>query len=509
MKLLTHLRAAMAVALVALVLSGCSNSASKLLDKVPSGTDLVAVVDAEAILKSAGGSVEDSKIVLPKYVKDIVSDRDLDRIEPALKAGCVDLSALVFAGNYEESSPFMIFNLKDGDAFRKLLRDADFEKDRSQGDFTSFTTSDYHPTIAVTGNKIAVVYFGVRNADEFNSLKHTRKLFEKAKESSFRGSKWGKHLGGHTAAMVMRIPQEAFDSYEFRNVPVPQALRKASVLAYADLKADELTAHMELLDRDGKSIDLTSFAPKSAKFKPSDINKKALQFFHSNEVFVGAASCKDVQWEAVFESLAREMTSTGERTALAAIEPYVSNIDGTVAFAFGPVNGLTSLRNMRSVYYSNNPFGTISFTAVAELKDDKAKSTVRQLKSLAEGFNMPVSETSKGFSVSQRGISFYVEAHGDFLVVSSQEISSKGNKNPTVDALDWGDYFAGMGVGLDEKSDIMRDLELRGYNISAETYCDSPYGIDFRLKCTGGNERGLIERIAKAAIAVADNANAR
>lgn len=506
MKLLTHFRTALVIVLMTLVLSGCSNSAPKLLDKVPAKTDMVAVIDAESILESAGGSIKDSKIVFPQYFSNILSDSDMEKLEPVLKAGCVDLSSLVFAGNYDEISPFMIFGLKDAEAFRKLLRDADFEKVCSQDDFVCYVTSDYRPTIAVVSNQIAVVYFKVYNVDEFNALKHTRNMFDSAKESSFRDTKFGKHLGGHTGAMVARIPSDAVDYYESCNIPVPQVVRNASVLAFTDLKSDELAIHMELLDHDGKTIDLMSFAPKGVKFKPSTVNKKALKFFHENEVFIGAVSCKDVQWDEVFEGLASQLTSTSDRTALAAIEPYVSNINGTVAIGWGPVNGLASLNNMRRSYYYNiNPFSASTFTIVVELKDGKAKSTVRQLQSLAEGFNVLVSETSNGFSLSHSDISAYVEAYNNFLVISTKKINTGSNYNLTADFLDWGDYFCGIGMVLDEKSDIMRDLELRGYRVSVETYCDSPHGIDFRFKCTGGSENGLIERVVKAAIAVTDH----
>ena len=68
--------------LLFLATSCFNNSKTKnLLDQIPADLDIVVVGDAKTIIESAGGTIEESQIILPSYLTDEMSNSDLNEYD--------------------------------------------------------------------------------------------------------------------------------------------------------------------------------------------------------------------------------------------------------------------------------------------------------------------------------------------------------------------------------------------------------------------------------------------
>ena len=495
MKILKQFSVAVAGLLV-LTLAACSGPSGSLLDKVPASTDVVAVIDADAILKSADITTDGNKIVLPEYIQKLVSQHDMERNAVILdNAGAVDLSQIVVSFNFESGEPTVLFGLKDKDTFVGLLTDKGYEDFGENADFHLY--SKYDDYIVVADN-YAVLLSSDFDGDAFDIVSA---MLEQAKEESMATSAKGKYLTGHTAAFVARMPEEILNSPEFRQLRafnLPEAYFKSTFAGYADLSADAVKGHLEVLDSEGKALNMYELGPEDLRVKPTKISKKALRFVGENEVLVGACSMKDVPWDKFFEFYSSLMPGAQERMVLSAIEPYISTIDGTVAFSAGPINGLEFTKNLRDV--NRNPLKYFSMTILVEMKDDKASSTLRQLKTLASGFGVPATGSDTDFSISLGEFGAYLKAEDGTLVVSTRPIATDGLDNTTIDNLAWGDWYSGIGIALNDKSLSLSDFNLDNYEFSFSCYANSTNAVDGELEFKGGEGNGLIERIIRTLV---------
>ena len=124
--------------LLFLATSCFNNSKTKnLLDQIPADLDIVVVGDAKTIIESAGGTIEESQIILPSYLTDEMSNSDLneyDKLKSFLKNSGIDVNACAIAGNYSDSNPIVVFALQDQNKFTKTIEENDFrEKDTENG----------------------------------------------------------------------------------------------------------------------------------------------------------------------------------------------------------------------------------------------------------------------------------------------------------------------------------------------------------------------------------------
>ncbi len=498
MKILKQFSVAVAGLLV-LTLAACSGPSGSLLEKVPASTDVVAVIDADAILKSADIATDGNKIVLPEYIQKFVSPHDMERNAAILdNAGAVDLSQIVITVNFESGRPAILFGLKDKDAFVGLLTDKGYEDFGENSDYHLY--SKYNDYIVIADN-YAVVLSCDYDDEDFDAFDTVDAMLAQAKEESIASSSKGKNLTGHTAAFVARMPEEILNSPEFRQLRalnLPEAYFKSTFAGYADLSTDAVKGHLEVLDSDGKALNMYELGPEDLRVKPTKISKKALRFIGENEVFVAAASIKDVPWDKFFEFYSSLMPGTQERMILTAIEPYISAIDGTVAFSAGPINGLEFAKNLRDV--NRNPLKYFSMTILVEMKDDKASSTLRQLKTLASGFGVPATGSDTDFSISLGEFGVYLKAEDGTLVVSTRPIATDGLDNSTVDSFAWGDWYSGIGVAIDNKSLSLSDFHIEDYEFSLSGYMNSTNAVDGELEFKGGKGNGLIERIIRTLV---------
>lgn len=84
---------------MAVVLSvSCTDNTKmqNLLENIPENTDFVFVGSVKTVLESAGGKIENSKIVLPNYISNEMKEGDAEKFDEAnnfLKDAGIDIEA--------------------------------------------------------------------------------------------------------------------------------------------------------------------------------------------------------------------------------------------------------------------------------------------------------------------------------------------------------------------------------------------------------------------------------
>ena len=104
---------------MAVVLSvSCTDNTKmqNLLENIPENTDFVFVGSVKTVLESAGGKIENSKIVLPNYISNEMKEGDAEKFDEAnnfLKDAGIDIEACAVMMSFRNFSPILVFALED------------------------------------------------------------------------------------------------------------------------------------------------------------------------------------------------------------------------------------------------------------------------------------------------------------------------------------------------------------------------------------------------------------
>ena len=126
-----------AVVSTLLLFNSCSSNkkVETLLTQIPGNMYIVAAGNVETILSSGECSIEDSKIILPSFIKselDMESEEEFEDINRFLKKAGIDPSAVAIANNYKQPNPYVIYGLKDKKQFIDAIEDKGYsEKDEN------------------------------------------------------------------------------------------------------------------------------------------------------------------------------------------------------------------------------------------------------------------------------------------------------------------------------------------------------------------------------------------
>lgn len=503
----------LSVLLLSLTLTACmgDRKMSSLLDNVPAGVDYVAVGNVRTVIESAGGSIEGSRIILPKYLRNEVPTDELEPVDDALKfleRSGVDVTACALAGNYDDYSPTLVFSLDDEEQFARTLKNEDFEKESTVDDLVIYVKTDGNPnayhkkTFVGVNGSVAYLIPEVSSYAEFDGERAIKRMAAKAADESFASTPFADYiLKSSTVGIAAKIPSELRDKLERDGLPTSLGKMLSGVVCFkGELDGDKLTLKGKLYNRDGEEKDLT----QDSKFLNYDakINAKALDYMTKDECFVYAASIQGIDWDEMLDAVARAgRFSASESAQLTAVKGYLSKLDGTVAMGFGFKGGLEDI-----VKFDGNP-SSLSFTMVVETKEGKAKSVIADLKGLLDQASGTYTATAKGLSVElpDGGGSLNIEAEGNLIVVANHDVRATGSC-PALKAVDFGDYMAAAAISIEPGNKLFKDLELKN-GVTLAAYSD-PRKAESTLtvEVTGDEGLGIVGKLLKAGFRLRSNA---
>lgn len=491
-----------------LLLCSCGKDNS-LLSLVPAKADVVITLNGEAALHSAGASIDNGVIKLPSTIEDEIPARQLRDIEPLLELGCIDPQEIVYFSCLQESEPLsggaFIFTLSDRKKFIDLIEEGGYEHDSTSGDYTVYYSgSEWRRSYLVIFKEMAVVYSGfyTDDFDSFDPIRTTTKWMDKARENSFASTKVAERMAGKDFAMSFYIRSEYLDAEELTATSLDlRSLRSSHAVVTASFEGnDAIEATGCIISRDGEQIDIAGLSPVTVK--PTKINKEALAYLQPNEVMVLASSLKDVDWSTYLDNVGA-MLPRDQRAMVSLIEPYISQIDGTITLGFGPTQGLMSFFAVDRRQSLWPDYFTVS--VVIELKKDKAQSMIDQIEGALTAIGVYVNSDEGDISVNLGDFSLYAGARSNFIIFSTRPISNGSNSNPAFTELKWNEYCSACGLVLTPDDKLMTDLKLDDYKFSAVMYNTDTRELKMRATLTGGTAQGLLERFFEVGFAAAHN----
>ena len=501
--------------ILAMVLStSCSDNAKMkgLLEHVPAGMDVVLVGNVKTIVESAGGTMEDSKIQLPKFIMNALPDdasEGMDKCNRFLKKSGVDIDACAMVVNYKENHPVFVFALNDRDKFVEAIEDEGFKEKSSEGDFVIYSAKvsegsdpdyDDYAYIAVDGS-CAYWIDNVWVGSDFKPVPYLEQLIDDAKENSYANTSCGAYIvEGNAGGLAVTFPKDVEKELKVRGMPSELAsLYSGSVCMRGNLTNNQCTLEVKLFDQDGQEIS----AEKYSKLMDTSatISEKALSLLGSDEFMIYAMSLKNFNWDNYADMMA-EAAGMGrsDRAQLNAVMSYFEKVDGTVAWGFGLTKGIESIENF---YCNKEPMNQFSSTLVVEVKEGKAKQMIEDLKGFMEKAELPFEETSNGLTFNFENIgesgSLYIKNIDKFIVMANHPIK-EDNDNPLVKSTDFVNYLSVFCISLPKDNKLMRDLRVKN-DVKLGLYCKpNTMETSMTLDIDGDDETGVIAKAAKIVI---------
>lgn len=490
--------------------ASCSKDSkmARLLEHVPENTDIVAVGNIKTIIESAGGSVDESKIKLPAYITDELSQSNLsslDELNSFLKKSALDSDACAVMMNYKDSRPIFLFAITDKKKFVDAIEDEGYRENSDEGKTVIYSKKVYESS---SGDYDDYAYIGVSGSyaywiekvwvgSSFNPVSAIEKIAEDSEQSPYAKTAYADYItSGNAAGAAFRIPKEL--RQELRKVGANSSILdmyEGVICMKGSVVKEELTIDMRWFGEDGKAKDLKDF--EKTMDLNARINPEALSYLGENESFVMAMSIKDFDWDNYIDTAGRVAgLSRSERATMSVFKGFLEKIDGTMALGIGLRNGVKSLFNMAN---EKNPFEDLDFTLILETREGKAQSFMEDLKGLMEAIGIPYNGSSDGFmlQIPDGNFTIYGETKGNFLVISNHAVVKSGSANAVLKSLSFEDYILAAAFCVDRSNGLMRDLNINRDIALTLTVDAKKFESTLKLRVKGDGSDGIIARVAK------------
>ena len=495
---------------MAVVLSvSCTDNTKmqNLLENIPENTDFVFVGSVKTVLESAGGKIENSKIVLPNYISNEMKEGDAEKFDEAnnfLKDAGIDIEACAVMMSFRNNYPILVFALDDQQKFVDALKQKGYQKDSDKGDAVFYvkpSESSYgSPNYVALNGSFAYVIMENYLRSDFNAISYLERVIEDAAEANYADTPSGEYiLGTNGGGLATKLPAKLKNEMREEGLLNAEAnvLLNAVYCVRGELTSNKATAECKVFPEDGDEFDTEKLA-KLFDIK-SEVSDEALKLLGSQENMVMAMSMKDTNWDEVSNLIATTShLSRSEKAQMNAVFSYLEKIDGTVAYGMGVTNGIESFIKIDKEQEVLNQF---SATIVVETKEGKAKQLIEDMKGMLEQLRMPFNEDATGFSINldNMGGTVYVKQVDNFIVVANHAIN-KDNDNPVVKRADFSNCIAAFYMGLNSNDKLAKDLGVKD-NITIGICCKPKDGKAYMsLEIDGNGEGGLIEKVAKMLI---------
>lgn len=494
--------------------TSCSNDKmSKLLDRVPLNSETVLVVDIATFTQSAGGDIKGGQINLPSSIENELPGKvakELEDFNEDLKEAGIDPEAVCFVSNrkFLEYHNLFIFKIDDKKKLESFLDDRRYREGLDDDDLTIYVCKEetgwsgsYKSYMAV---KDSYAYYmpDVYSYDDmsFNAERSIEKFIEAAAEEPMGSSAAAKYVAkGNAAGIIFHVTKNLRED-------MPSELKKYVEGFYCvklDLGDNDLTMTGKLFNEEGKEKkweDFGNFMDMNAT-----IDKEALTYLGNNENVVAAVSMKDVKWNKYLDKMDEMLRlSRSERAAMDVAGGYLQKLDGTLAVGVGIKGGIEALADLNMGY---KPMEAMSFTLVAQTKDNKAKGVINELKTMLDSYNIPYESKGSGFSLKlEEGFNLFVEAKGNYVIIANHKISQ--GVNEAVKAINMSDYFAAGAVVFTKDNRLMSDLGIEN-NMKATYTVDSKLcELTIKAEIEGGKAKGFVAKMLNIVIEVASKKKA-
>lgn len=510
-----------AVVSTLLLFNSCSSNkkVETLLTQIPGNMYIVAAGNVETILSSGECSIEDSKIILPSFIKselDMESEEEFEDINRFLKKAGIDPSAVAIANNYKQPNPYVIYGLKDKKQFIDAIEDKGYSEKDENDTYTVFSKKTYESeydsdydnySYIVVKDECAILLEDIWVGSEFKPLDELEKFIDDASESNYADTPFGEYiLSGNAFGAVFKLPGDVKNELREKGMPSDIiSMWDGAICVRGDLEDNKCVFDVSWLDDEGN--EKTNELMKKFYDPTAQINKNLLAYLNKNENLVFATSLKNFNWDKYINYICNAShVSRMEMQQINAVTSYLKRLDGTMALGFGLTNGLESIAKMG---YETDVPKQFSSTLIVETKEGKAKSIVNELKELIRqnpevGVNME--EESDGFCLNLNDVAIYVKQIDNAIIVANHKIKNDNN-NPVVNIVDFENKNTLFAFAITSGNKLMKDLQLDNDITCVLTNKNDKLGATLTVEVKGGNEDGIIAKIAQLCLKIYNQSN--
>lgn len=497
------------ILVLSVMITSCSTDSkmSALLEYVPEESDVVVVGNIKTILKSAGGSVEDSRLRLPTFILDNLSSSDMDDFDDFnffLRKSGIDIDVCAIIADYKYSHPILLFSLADEKMFMEAIEENGYKENDTKDGITFYSKKVYESS---TGDYDDFSYIAIKDShaywiervwvgSSFNPTRELERIISGTATSSFSRLHCAKYITeSNTLGVALRIPAEL--RKELRKVGAPSSLLNqydGNVCIKGNLQNNKLVLNAKWFGDNGKEKKLSDFN-KSYR-SDAKINPKALSYFGKNESLIYAASIKDVDWDEYFNSFSKATgISRSDRVAAELIKSYLKKINGTIAFGVGLTNGMKSIFNLN---LEHKIMKQVAITAVVETKEGEAKGMLNDMSTLLEAAAIPYEKKENGINLPIEDVNgtIHVKVADNHLIFSNHEIATS-NSNCVIESVDFEDYIGVLALVVNKDNKLFHDLKVE-HDIKAYlTATANPLEMTACIEVEDGSSNGIIKKIAE------------
>jgi len=408
--------------MIALAATSCHKSADQVAAVVPVQSATIMAVDAGLIIDNAGGKYSADGIELPSVLSKYVGEDAMAKLA-ALKG--VDIKNMYFFGEMSGNGA-LVAPVTDKDAITSFLADNGLESTELKG-YTVF--SEGGNSLLIKDN---ILWFtGMRAESAVEYVEQSRK--SAASDGSLADSDWrmAYFAESHAVAVLINFSKMPFIAQQLTaqysdDMPGAEklkALAQGSIALNCNLDGLTCISTYGAFDKDGKAL---SMSPEQYGMTSVDIDTDFLKYLTSNEVFVLAGGIPgNYPWENVLNAVAKQVGVSGQQVMMAL--PYLQALDGTIAFAAGPRNGIASFSGNN---ITDNWDGILYLT----LKEGKAAEFFAQIKALAQmQLGDAVKAVGDDICISMNDITVYIGVRDKNLIASLHEITTQSGALFTAD----------------------------------------------------------------------------
>ncbi|MGN1236493.1 MAG: hypothetical protein ACI4TS_03515 [Bacteroidaceae bacterium] len=510
-----------AVVSTLLFFNSCSSNKKVeiLLTQIPDNMYIVAAGNVKTILSSGECSIEDCKIILPSFIKselDMEAQEEFEDVNRFFKKAGIDPSAVAIASNYKQPSPYVIFGLKDKKQFIDAIEDKGYSEKDENDTYTVFSKKTYeseydseydnYSYIAVK-DECAILLEDIWVGSKFKPLDELEKFIGDASESNYADTPFGEYiLSGNAFGAVFKLPGDVKNELRENGMPSDIiSMWDGAICVRGDLEDNKCLFDVSWLDDEGN--EKTNELMKKFCDPTTQINKDLLAYLNKNENFVFATSLKDFNWDKYINYICNTShVSRMEMQQINALTSYLKRLNGTMALGFGLTNGLESIAKMG---YETDVPKQFSSTLIVETKESKAKSIVNELKGLIQQnpeVGISMEEESDGFCLNINDVAIYVKQIDNTIIVANHKIK-KDNNNPVVNIVNIENKNTLLAFAITSGNKLMKDLKLDNDITCVLTNKNEKLGATLTVEVKGGNEDGIIAKIAQLYLKIYNQGN--
>ena len=422
----------------------------------------------------------------------------------------------MIANNYKQPNPYVIYGLKDKKQFIDAIEDKGYSEKDENDTYTVFSKKTYESeydsdydnySYIVVKDECAILLEDIWVGSEFKPLDELEKFIDDASESNYADTPFGEYiLSGNAFGAVFKLPGDVKNELREKGMPSDIiSMWDGAICVRGDLEDNKCVFDVSWLDDEGN--EKTNELMKKFYDPTAQINKNLLAYLNKNENLVFATSLKDFNWDKYINYICNAShVSRMEMQQINAVTSYLKRLDGTMALGFGLTNGLESIAKMG---YETDVPKQFSSTLIVETKEGKAKSIVNELKELIRqnpevGVNME--EESDGFCLNINDVAIYVKQIDNAIIVANHKINNDNN-NPVVNIVDFENKNTLFAFAITSGNKLMKDLQLDNDITCVLTNKNDKLGATLTVEVKGGNEDGIIAKIAQLCLKIYNQSN--